>query len=69
QEFRSRANIKAFALVYYSPISISSISGNSISRAATIKQAMAAPMQYIAAMITTMSNILIMVTPPFDQFW
>lgn len=65
-DYATRANIKACAAVYYSPISISSISGNSISRAAAIKQAMAAPMQHIPARIITMSNILIMPTPPFN---
>ncbi|MGD8301067.1 MAG: hypothetical protein PVI55_01530 [Desulfobacterales bacterium] len=67
-DYATRANINACAAVYYSPISISSISGNSISRAAAIKQAMAAPMQHIPAIIITMSNNLIMSTPPFNPF-
>jgi hypothetical protein len=51
--------------VNYSVISISSISGNSISLDAATRQAMAANKQYIAANATMMSNILSMVYAPF----
>jgi flagellar basal body rod protein FlgB len=51
--------------VNYSTISTSSISGNSISLDAATKQTMAANKQYAAAIATMMSNILIIVYPPF----
>jgi hypothetical protein len=50
----------------YSTISISSISGNSISLDAATKQTMAANKQYAAAIATMMSNNLIIVDPPFS---
>ncbi len=46
-------------------ISTSSMSGNSISLDAATRQTMAANKQYIAANAAMMSNILIMVYPPF----
>jgi hypothetical protein len=52
----------------YSLISISSISGNSISLEAAIRQTTAATMQITVAIIATMSIILMMVNPPLVQF-
>jgi len=46
-------------------ISTSSMSGNSISLDAATMTAMAANKQYMAAIAAMMSNILIMVDPPF----
>ena len=63
----TRVKIEANPSVCYSPISISSISGNSISRAAEIKQATAAAKQHIAAIMTAMRNILVMVIPPSNK--
>jgi hypothetical protein len=52
-------------VVNYSEISISSISGNSISLDAATKQTMAANKQHAAAIATMMSKSLIIVYPPF----